>query len=82
MGQLQIQGHSVKNKGTHRKVLSQENESSSTHCSNVISKVDVSKKWVKLQGQGYRVKNHGTHRKVLSQEILMWNIKAVALTVQ
>ena len=28
------------------------------------------------------VKNIGTHRKVLSQGILMWNIKALALTVQ
>ena len=27
-------------------------------------------------------KNNGTHRKVISQGILMWNIKALALTVQ
>ena len=28
------------------------------------------------------VKNYGTHWKVLSQGIIMWNIKALALTVQ
>ena len=28
------------------------------------------------------LKNNGTHGKVLSQGILMWNIKALALTVQ
>ena len=55
---------------------------SSSHCSKVISKVKVFKKWIKLQGQGHRVKNNGNHRKVLSQGILMWNIKALALTVQ
>ena len=55
---------------------------SSTHCSKVISKVKVFKKWVKLQGQGYRVKNNGTHGKVLSQGTLMWYIKTLALTVQ
>ena len=48
----------------------------------VISKVKVFQKWVKLQGQGHRVKHNGTLGKVLSQEILMWNIKALALTVQ
>ena len=37
---------------------------------------------VKLQGQGHSVKNIGTHGKVFSQGILMWNIKALALTVQ
>ena len=36
----------------------------------------------KLQDQGHRVKNNSTHKKVLSQWILMWNIKALALTVQ
>ena len=40
------------------------------------------KKWVKLQGQGHRVINNGTHGKVSLQGILMWNIKALALTVQ
>ena len=59
-----------------------EYESSSTHCSKVISKVKVFQKWVKLQGQGHRVKNNGTHGKVLSQGIFMWNMKALALTVQ
>ena len=34
-------------------------QSSGTHCSKVISKVKVFKKWVKLQGQGQRVKNNG-----------------------
>ena len=57
-------------------------QSSSTHYSKVISKVKVFRKWVKLQGQGHRVKNNGTHGKVLSQGILIWNIKALALTVQ
>ena len=33
-------------------------------------------------GQGHRVKHNDTHGKVLSQEILMLNIKALALTVQ
>ena len=33
-------------------------------------------------GQGHSVKNNGTHGKVLSQGIFMWNIKALALTVQ
>ena len=57
-------------------------QSSSNPCSKVISKVKVFKKWDKLQGQGHRVKNNGTHRKVLSQGILMWNIKALAFTIQ
>ena len=57
-------------------------QSSSTHCSKVICKVKVFKKYVKLKGQGHRVKNNGVHGKVLSQGILMWNIKALALTVQ
>ena len=46
-------------------------QSSSTHCSKVISKVKDLKKWVKLQGQGHRVKINGTHEKELSQGILM-----------
>ena len=37
---------------------------------------------VKLQGQGHRVNNNGIYGKVLSPGILMWNIKALALTVQ
>ena len=57
-------------------------QSSSTHCSKVINKVKVFKKWVKLQDQGHSVKNNSTHGKVLSQGILMWNVKALALTVQ
>ena len=75
----------VKNNGTHGKVLSQgilKYQSSSNHCSKIISKVKVFKEWIKLQGQGHRVKNNGTHGKVLSQGILMWNIKALAFTVQ
>ena len=31
-------------------------QQSSTHCSKVISKVIISKKWVKHKGQGHRVK--------------------------
>ena len=54
-------------------------QSSSTHCLKVINMVKFSKKWVKLQS--HRVKNNGTHRKVLSQGIIVWNIKALALTV-
>ena len=73
---LQGQGHSVKNNGTHGKVLSQGNalekyQSSSTHCLKFINKVKVFKIWVKIQGQGHRVKNNGTHGKVLSQRIFM-----------
>ena len=51
-------------------------QSSKTNCSKIISKVKILKKWVKLQGQGHRVKINGIHG------ILMWNIKALALTVQ
>ena len=46
-------------------------QSSSFHCSKVINKVKVFKKWVKLQGQGHRLKNNGTNGKDLSQGILM-----------
>ena len=42
----------------------------------------VYKKLVKHQGQGPKVKNNGKERYVLSQGILLWNIKALALTVQ
>ena len=57
-------------------------ENSSTHCSKVISKVQVFlKNWVKLQGQAHRFKNNGTLKNVISQGIFMWNIKALALTV-
>ena len=34
------------------------------------------------QSQGYRVKNIGNHGKILSQGILVWNLKALTLTVQ
>ena len=37
---------------------------------------------VKLQGQGHMVKNNSMYGKVLSPGILMWNIKALELTVQ
>ena len=50
--------------------------------SKLITKVKVFKKWVKLQGQSHSVKHNGTHGKVSSYGILMWNIKALALTVQ
>ena len=55
-------------------------QSSSTHCSKVISNVKGFKKVDKLQG--HMVKNNGTHRNVLSHGIFKWNIKALALTVQ
>ena len=57
-------------------------QSSSTHYSKVISKDKVFIKWVKSQGQGHGVKIMLPTNKVLSQEILMWNIKALAFTVQ
>ena len=46
-------------------------QSSSNHCSKVISKVKDFKKWFKLQGQGHRVKNNDTYGKLLSQGIFM-----------
>ena len=55
---------------------------SSTQCSKDISKVNVFKRLVKLQGQGHRDKNVGTYEKVLQLGILMWNINALAFTVQ
>ena len=58
------------------------NQSSCIHCSKIISKVKIFKKWVK-QGEGHKIKkNNGTHGKVLSQGIFILNIKALALTVQ
>ena len=42
-------------------------QSSSTHGSDVISKVKIFKKWVEQQGQGHRVKNNGIHGRVLLQ---------------
>ena len=57
-------------------------QSSSTHCSNVKSKV----KGFFLNGQTPRSrlhgKNNGTQGKVLTKEIPIRNIKALALTVQ
>ena len=41
---------------------------SSTHCSKIISKIKVFKKWFKLQGQGHRIKNNGTHRSSYHKE--------------
>ena len=49
-------------------------QSSSTHCSKIISKVNVLTKWVVLQGQGHRIKNVGAYGKALPLEILMWNV--------
>ena len=49
-----------------------------THCGKVINKFKVFKKKVKSQGKKY----DSTHGKVLSLEILMWNIKALALMVE
>ena len=43
-------------------------KSSSTHCSKVISKVKVFKKWVKLQGQGHRVKKMAPTEKSYHKE--------------
>ena len=84
---LKGHGHRVKKKRYLRKGLITGNihvkyHSSSTHCSKVISNVQVFKKWVKLKSQGHGFKNNGTHKKALSQGILMWNIKALALSVQ
>ena len=62
--------------------------------SNVKVKMFITNKKVLSQGilnmwninalalQGHSVKNNGTHGKVLSKGTLMWNIKALALTVQ
>ena len=36
-------------------------QSSSTHCSEVLAKLKLKKKRVKLQSQGHSVKNNGTH---------------------
>ena len=47
-----------------------------------ISKVNVFKRLVKLQGQGHRDKNVGTYEKVWQIGILLWNINALAFTVQ
>ena len=53
-------------------------ENYGTYCWKVINKVNVSKKKVKSQGKKYDC----THGKVLSLEILMWNIKGLALMVK
>ena len=42
----------------------------------------VFKKKVKIQGQGHRVNIFESHGKFLPLEVLMWNIKALALIVQ
>ena len=51
----------VPTKRSYHKEYSCGYRSSSTHCSKVIRKVMVFKKWIKLQGQGHRVINNGTH---------------------
>ena len=61
----------VKRLSTNKKDIHVKYQTSRTHCSKVISKVKVFKKWVKLHSQGHRVNNNGTHRKVSSQGILM-----------
>ena len=61
----------VPTKRSYHKEYSCGYRSSSTHCSKVIRKVMVFKKWIKLQGQGHRVINNGTHGKVLTQGIFM-----------
>ena len=76
MGQTPRLRSQGKKKWYTRKVLITGNihvtyQSSSTHCSKVIRKVNVFKKWVKLQGQGHMVKNDGTQGKFLSQGIFM-----------
>ena len=45
----------VKRLSTNKKDIHVKYQTSRTHCSKVISKVKVFKKWVKLQGQGHRV---------------------------
>ena len=53
-------------------------QSSSTHCSKVLSQVKVKKKWVKLQGQGHSVKWKG----LITRKTHVKYIKDLALTVQ
>ena len=43
-------------------------KSSRTHCSEVISKVKVFKKWVNLKGQGHSVKNNETTERSYDKE--------------
>ena len=82
MSRSQDQKFSYPRKGLITRNTHMKYQYSSAHWSKVICKVEVFKKLVKLQGQGHKVKINSTHKKVLSQEILMWNIKALALTVQ
>jgi hypothetical protein len=82
----QCQGHKVKFflypwKGLVKWNTHVKCQSPSTYQSKDISKVTVFNKYIKHQGKGHKVKNFGTHGKVLSQGILMWNIKALALTI-
>ena len=49
---------------------------------NLINKVIVFKKWVKLTGQCHKFTIFGTHGEVFSHKIFMWDIKALALTVK
>ena len=65
----QSQKVEYKQKGLITRITHVKYQSSSTHCSKVISEVKISKNWVKFQG--HRDKNNGTHGKVLSQGILM-----------
>ena len=72
---LQGQGHRNKNNSTlerfyHRKY------------SKDISKVQVFKQMGQTPRSRSNGEKNGTHGKILSQGILIWNIKAVALTVQ
>mgnify|MGYP003686665385 CR=1 FL=1 len=69
MGQSPGQGQRVKimvpRNGLITRNIEVKYQTSSLHCSKVISKVKVFFKWVKLQGEGHSVKNKSTHGKVL-----------------
>ena len=55
-------------------------QSSNSHSSNIKSKIKVV--FFKSKSKVNKFQNIDNHRKVLSKEILMWNIKAIAPTVQ
>ena len=57
-------------------------QSSSTHCSKVISKVKVFKKWVKQLGQGHMVKKMVLTERSYHKEYSCEISKAQALTVK
>ena len=76
------QGHNDKYFDTNKKISSQEMlmcEKSGTHCKKLLTRLKISKSRPNSRS---RLKNIGIRGKVLSQEILLWNIKALALTIQ